>query len=480
MAGRLPLLAALAAGALGLLAAPAGAATIRVDVTNDELNDDGDCALREAVQSANENKAISGCAKGQTSSDKIVLKGSQYTITGAVSEDDNEAGDFDVVAAGSLIIEGKGPGETTVFQSGDDRVFELFTAAKLTMEDLRVSGGDVTSHDSPDDDGGNFLVKGSKLTLDNVDVTSGDASSGGAIFADQAGARVRISRGLLDSNDALTVGGTISLRTGTKATISRSTLQLSEVTSAAQNAAGGIIHNAGDGLKVFDSALQGSSADTAGAGNAAFGAAIYSSAPLVIKRSVLRGNTASAATDNTAENGGALYLNGDTTLIVNSTFFDNRAGGPGDNDGQGGAIFSSSVEVDVKHSTFDSNDASAEGDVFRALGGTLTVFGSIFDDGTDPCSGDSVVSSGFNVSESIDANCNFAGSDIVGGDPGLGVFADNGGPTETIAIQPTSDAKNLVSLKKCKQATGLEDQRGFTRPKGKKCDAGAFELGANP
>ncbi len=213
--------------------------------------------------------------------------------------------------------------------------------------------------------------------------------------------------------------------------------------------------------------------ETTGAGNAALGAAIYSSGDLRVRRSTIRGNTASADQDNTAERGGGIYVNAGNVSIVNSTFFDNRAGGPGDNDGLGGAIYAGAGTTNVKHVTFDSNDGSDEGDALHAAS-VLNLFGSIIDDGDDPCSGGSVESTGFNVIEEIDPgdDCNLVGQDFQGADPGLGTFADNGGPTETIAIEPTSDAKNIVPKGKCKAATGLEDQRGFTRPKGKKCDAG--------
>jgi len=39
-------------------AAPMALATITVDTTDDELNNDGDCSLREAIQAANTDSAI--------------------------------------------------------------------------------------------------------------------------------------------------------------------------------------------------------------------------------------------------------------------------------------------------------------------------------------------------------------------------------------------------------------------------------------
>ncbi|MDQ3759593.1 MAG: hypothetical protein M3331_06605, partial [Actinomycetota bacterium] len=56
---------------------------------------------------------------------------------------------------------------------------------------------------------------------------------------------------------------------------------------------------------------------------------------------------------------------------------------------------------------------------------------------------------------------------------------DNGGPTETIGLKRSSPAVDLVPKPRCKIADG-RDQRGFKRPAGKKCDAGAFERRAKP
>lgn len=62
-------------------------------------------------------------------------------------------------------------------------------------------------------------------------------------------------------------------------------------------------------------------------------------------------------------------------------------------------------------------------------------------------------------------------------EPGLaGGLADNGGPTQTIAIQKTGPAFNAipVEVNGCGDGTKT-DQRGVTRPQGKKCDVGAYE-----
>lgn len=56
--------------------------------------------------------------------------------------------------------------------------------------------------------------------------------------------------------------------------------------------------------------------------------------------------------------------------------------------------------------------------------------------------------------------------------PGLGPLADNGGPTQTMALLPGSTAVDHVPT----PCGTTPDQRGVARPQGAGCDAGAYEL----
>src|SRR5438034_814815 len=66
---RIPIFVALMLGAVllllasGAMAAPTSSAIV-VTVTNDELNNDSDCSLREAIQAANTDQTVSGCSAG--------------------------------------------------------------------------------------------------------------------------------------------------------------------------------------------------------------------------------------------------------------------------------------------------------------------------------------------------------------------------------------------------------------------------------
>ena len=68
---RLSRLALSAATALVLTGGVANAATITVNTTDDELNNDGDCSLREAVFAANANTDVDACTGG-TGDDAIM------------------------------------------------------------------------------------------------------------------------------------------------------------------------------------------------------------------------------------------------------------------------------------------------------------------------------------------------------------------------------------------------------------------------
>jgi CSLREA domain-containing protein len=473
---------ALAVAAFALFAGGASAATIKVDVTNDELNGDGDCSLREAVQAANTNAAVDECEKGQGAKrDVVKLKAVGYTVgPGSTNEGNNADGDLDVTGGGPLTVEGKGLDETSITDTTDeDRILDLtVTASNLMVDGLRLSSGDVTPLAFLEARGGNVRAQaGSKLTIRNSEIAGGDAYIGGGVYGEDS-SRITISNSHFEVNDATGSGGSLALQETAKGTVNRTTLQQSDVTSSAESVRGGIIAAAGDKLTVVDSILQGSSATASGAAHAAFGAGIWATTDLVVKRSLIQGNGTSADEDNVGEHGGGIFLQGGELTVVNSTFFNNRAGEGGDNDGSGGAIFVAAGSAEVSHTTLDANNATSIGDAFGGTSGSLLFRQSVVEDSEDPCSGTPIFSGGYNVTEDDDVDCDFIGSDAPDAVTGLGSVSDNGGPTLTIPISPTSVAKNYVPKAPCKQHAKFEDQRKFQRPKGKKCDAGAFELGA--
>src|SRR3989338_6962424 len=56
------------------------AANITITTINDELNADGDCSLREAIESANTDTAIDACLAG-AGTDTIILPAGTYVLS---------------------------------------------------------------------------------------------------------------------------------------------------------------------------------------------------------------------------------------------------------------------------------------------------------------------------------------------------------------------------------------------------------------
>ncbi|MBK6805730.1 MAG: CSLREA domain-containing protein [Betaproteobacteria bacterium] len=112
-----------------IAAAPAIAATITVTTLADELNADGDCSLREAVQAANTNAAVDACTAGAAGLDTVVLPAGVIPLSVTISVSD------------AVIVRGAGRASTTV-NRGAANAFNGpgVAGATLTIEDLSVVG----------------------------------------------------------------------------------------------------------------------------------------------------------------------------------------------------------------------------------------------------------------------------------------------------------------------------------------------------
>jgi len=195
--------------------------------------------------------------------------------------------------------------------------------------------------------------------------------------------------------------------------------------------------------------------------------------------------------------GGGLYNNSAAVTVTNSTFSENSAN-------SGGSITNSSGTVNITNSTFSANHASSAGRGLFNFGGTVNITNSTFSANSAVADGgggirnfdgsltlrNSIVassSSGGNCSGTItDGGGNLAWGDStcpgINADPKLGALANNGGPTQTLALLPGSAAIGAGLDATCSAAVGAPnygagglDQRGIARPQGTHCDIGAFE-----
>ncbi len=438
------------------LPAPAGAALIPVSETTDDLlsaADDGDCALREAMEAANRNTAVDQCPAGgaDPAPDTVLLAdGATHVLTGASDDDGNESGDLDIggqADSGPLTIRGAGGG--SVIDGGRiDRVLDLRRSASL--ENLTITNGAVTTW------GGGIRNTGGALTVTRSRISGNTAVLGGGI-ANRGAGTLSIDASVVSGNrvratEPIAGGGIVNEGT---ATIDGSVISSNDATGVnGQPAVGAGIANLQDGeLTVTDSTISGNAMS---GGDMQFGAGVNHEG----RASSLR--------------------------IRNSTISGNLAPGPG---ADGGGLNSFGGDVALNHVTFAGNHADGGGAAISNFGQPLPLRASVIDDGASACQG-AIASGGYNVDAA--ASCASAANptDLQNAATGLDLrLANRDGPPagppgasetpHTHALVDTSPAVDRVPAAQCFDVgtTMLAtDQRGFGRPQGTGCDSGAYEL----
>ena len=274
-----------------------------------------------------------------------------------------------------------------------------------------------------------FVVgRGAAFSLRNITVSDAFGGSGGALRND--GGTVEVSGSTFSDNLAGDYGG-------------------------------GISNGSGGTLEVSGSTISGNHAADTGGGIANFGT-------LVVSGSTISGN-------NGDFDGGGIYNEGGTVDVVNSTVSGNDGGMFG-----GGGILSHGGAVDVVNSTISGNISNGEERCGGVCGSGKTLRNTIVANNEGGNCGGPITDVGYNIDD--DGTCAFtrATGSLPDTDPLLDPdgLQDNGGPTQTIALQPNSPAVDLVAQEACPPPA--TDQRGVERPQGAACDSGAFELKREP
>lgn len=491
-------------GVLSTMIPQARATVLTVTTTEDELNSDGDCSLREAIQAANRDTAVDACPAG-SGADEIRLPAGTYTLTiPGTGEVAGATGDLNIFS--DLTLTGAGA-DTTIVQAcaplppattctGIDRVFEIHFSPLVTMRGLTIRYG-TDERPSTGGGGGGIFATGA-LTLINTHVSGNTASGagafgGGGIFSlgpltllNSTVDNNRASRGdgggiftfgpltLIDSmvrkNTAQSGGGGIADRGGLL-------VISSTIRENTAHRAGGLLTTAGGSLT--DSTVSGNRA-TADAGG------IFGTGPndLTLTQSTVSHNTAGTV------GGGMAYTWGDlgrapVLTLINSTVSTNHA------DIQGGGIANATTgtplsSVVLKNTTITQNTAPQGGGI---IGPHVTMHNTLLAGNTaNDCDNTGPTSQGHNLL-GTNTNCTFLPTtgDLVGTaacpiDPRLGPLADNGGPTLTHALLPRSPAINAGNPSPPGSgdlACEATDQRGGARPFAGRCDMGAVEIGTD-
>ncbi|MFH0341694.1 MAG: choice-of-anchor Q domain-containing protein [Chromatiales bacterium] len=426
---------------LALGQAPALAATLPVAPgIPPDINNDGLCALIEAIENANADAATHDDCLAGSGADTIRLPaGSTQSLT-AVHPNTTygETGLPDITS--TITIEGKGSTIAREASAPEFRILAVGTAGDLTLNQTTVSGGAAIFCCGYGARGGGVANYGGTLTLTHSTVSGNSAAIRGGGVANEYGV-LTVTNSTVSGNTAFIVGSGIGGGVFNDGTL---TLTHSTVSGNSAGDEGGGLHNRGT-LTLTNSTVSGNSAIFSGGG---VRNPRYSGSSLT--NSTVSGNTAGA--------GGGLD-NGGTLTLTNSTVSGNSA------------IFSGGG---VKNGTYYGY-------------GTLTLTRTLVS-GNTGSTGPEILHSGRTVAAN---NHNLFGHDgdagVSGFTPGLtdivpsealstilAPLADNGGPTQTHALVAGSPAVDTSPVdSECQPV----DQRGVSRPKGAACDIGAFEQG---
>jgi uncharacterized repeat protein (TIGR01451 family)/CSLREA domain-containing protein len=488
--------------------------TITVTTTSDELANNSQCSLREAIIAANTDSAYYGCPAGNGEDlilfDSGLPSPALFSLTKSGSGEDNAlSGDLDILE--DVSINGDGLTNTILDGNSNDRLFEIHPGAQATISGLTLQNGDpgtgaegggikvditgaltitqsaVLSNTATAgggiqvdgtltasevsiqaNTGGGIYNDGGTVTLTNVDITDNVAGYG---LRNQNLGWLSFSNGQVDGNPVggiynttstanlsnLTIinnsgnGGVHSSGTvATSLTISQSTILTNTATL------GGGVYSAGIGAKanIYTTRIRGNNAITAGGG-------VYNNGSMTIQDSTID--------NNQSRSGGGIDTSGTSLSLINVTLSNNSAG---DN---GGGLHNRGTTT-LTNVTLVNNSADGPG-----TGGNLfndnaeiailnTIIADAVLDGNCFNSEGFIHSLGHNL-ESEDT-CEFSATgDQVNTDPLLGLLQNNGGLTPTHALLENSPAIDMGDDNNCPNT----DQRGVTRPQGNACDVGAYE-----
>jgi CSLREA domain-containing protein len=282
---------------LGGVGLPALAATITVTTTADEVNTNGQCSLREAIISANndDQSGSTDCAAGSGADTIVLAAGQTYTLSkdtdGGGHATDSGADNDDLDITSAITIQGNGATierSTTVpcnlnstAATGEFRIFHVTSSGTLTLQNVTVRNGCADgSVFSSNPDGGGIASEGT-LTLTSSTLSGNSASGeGGGILGNGT---VTITNSTFSGNSAINAGGGI-FNTGTM-TVTNSTIS----GNSAINAGGGIF-NTGM-MTIINSTFSGNSTSQLGSG-------IFNVGTVNIKNSIVGNNTSADCVNN--------------------------------------------------------------------------------------------------------------------------------------------------------------------------------------
>ncbi len=403
------------------------------------------------------------------------------TITGAASDDIiqfnigspctinlTQGGGGVIVINKNLTLDNQGQ-QVTISGSGTVQVFQVNNSVTFKLNALTIAHGNTFGS------GGGLLNNGT-VTITNSTFSENSAPKGGGLYNNDSGT-VNITNSTFHDNSGsgLLNGGTVNITNST-------------FSDNSGNNGGGLLN--GGTVNITNSTFSNNSASSKGDG--------------LFNKDGLVTITNSTFANNYVGVGGGIFNDSGTVTITNSTFANNYTSG-------GGGLANGSGKVTITNSTFANNSASIGGGLVNG-GGKVTITNSTFANNSGGSKGGALInasggkySSGvISVAQSIVANNSAStGANCIGtiADQGYNLsndtscgftnstsrqninpqldpagLANNGGPTQTIALLPNSHAIDFIPAPSVCKLTS--DQRSLPRPDNSEsmCDIGAYEF----
>ncbi len=338
--------------------------TFFVNSLADVVADDGVVTLREAIEAANENSAVTAdvSAGSDTAVDVI-------TFAPALSGGTITLGGLELEIFDNLDIQGLGEDFLTIDADELSRVFNIWgSETEVELAGLTITGGSTSGEGGGIRNNGTLTLTDSMVSGNSTTVSYGDGGgicnygtltlanstvSGNSAEGDGGGidneGTLTLTNSTVSGNSAEDGGGIENYYDGTL------TLTDSTVSDNSATESGGGIYNYRDGVvMLMDSTVSGNSAGHDGGG-------IYNSGTVTL--------TNSTVSDNSAASGGGIYNDAyDVVTLTNSTVSDNSAGE------LGGGIYNEDGGVTLTNSTVSGNSTEwGGGGIYNGTGtSTLT------------------------------------------------------------------------------------------------------------
>jgi len=408
------------------------------------------------------------------------------------------SGQLELTDAATTTISGPGAGLLSISGKNASRVF-FISYGSAELSGLTITGGSAGT-------GGGLCNESGTTTLTNCTVRGNSATNGGGVFTSGVynyysgttySGTTTLTNCTVSGNSASNGGGLFSSNYGAT-TLANTTVSGN---SASNNGGGLLTVGYYSTTTLTNCTVSGNTAGNNGGGVANDTGSLSSSdGTTTLTNCTLSGNTAGI-------DGGGLYNRGGTATLTNCTVSRNSAGAfggglldasghntttltnctvSGNSATSGGGLVNTGGTTTLTNCTVSGNSAGNKGGglyEFDSPFSTLNIGNTIVAGNAATASGHdalgTVTSLGSNLIGESDGSSGWVGSDLTGRvalslNPRLGPLANYGGPTQTMALLPGSQAIGAGSNALI-PAGVTTDQRGLPRIVNTVVDIGAFE-----